>query len=230
MERLKRLVCFALVIFILGGIFLNSGFVAKRQDEAYAQLKEKYAVEEIPVTEVQEVVDEQNEETEVEQQEQQEQQEPEVTEEVQAKTENRTTENIIWDFLKENGYSDIQTAAIIGNLYQESGLNSSRVEYGSGEGIGLVQWSFGRKESLKNYCKNKGVEWTDLTAQLEFLVKELKSSQFYEPYKSTFSNPYSINEATEAYCWGFERPNAKKANMSYRKNMAWQTYYRNVDR
>lgn len=225
MEKVKRLAIIAMAIFVLGGVFVNSGFMAQKQDEAYADLKQKYGTTEVAVTEVEEIKDETTAQEQV-------QVEPktEPAKEAPKKVENRTTENIIWDFLKANGYTDIQTAAIIGNLYQESGLNSSRVEYGTGEGIGIVQWSFGRKQQLKDYCASKGVKWSDLNAQLEFLVKELKSSQFYQPYKSTFDNPYSIDDATEAYCWGFERPNAKKAGMEYRKKMAWQAYYRNVDR
>lgn len=119
---------------------------------------------------------------------------------------------------------------LFGNLYQESGLDPKKVEYGTKEGIGIVQWSFGRKQQLKDFCSSKGCDWTDLECQLQFLVKELKSGQFYQPYKAIFDNPYSINEATEAYCYGFERPNKAKANMKYRKDMAWKTYYRNVDK
>lgn len=217
------------LVFILGGVFFNSSYVSSKQDEAYASLKEKYGVMPTPVTEVEEILPDNT--VEDEQPQVQVEPEPQVTEIVEEpKVDNRTTENIIWDFLKVNGYTDIQAAAIIGNLYQESGLNPSRTEYGTGEGIGLVQWSFGRKQQLKDFCFAKGANWTDLNSQLEFLVKELNSSQFHKKHKTTFNNPYSIDEATEAFCWGFERPNANKANMEYRKKMAWQAYYRNVNR
>lgn len=224
MKIIQKIGIVAVMVFFMGGVIYNSFFVSEKQDESYANLKEKYNIgsttkgdtEEPIITEAKEPdnnVDENVENTASE-----------------TKQENRTRENIIWDYLKSAGYTDIQTAAIIGNLYQESGLNPERVEYKTQEGIGLVQWSFGRKQKLIDYASSKGVNWTDLTAQLEFLVKELKSSEFYQPYKSTFQNPYSINEATEAYCWGFERPNAKHANLQYRKDMAWAAYYRNIDR
>lgn len=225
MEKLRKTVVFLLIIFVLGGIVLNAGVMPK-QDEAYSKLKEKYGVKEDPVTDVQEP--EKEDAVQADEVAQTETKTEEVKE--TTKTENRTTENIIWDFLKDAGYSDIQTAAIIGNLYQESGLNSSKIEYKTKEGIGLVQWSFDRKRKLKEYCASKGVEWTDMTAQLEYLVKELNSREFYEPYKSKFENPYSIDEAVEAYCWGFERPREDAANVSYRKSMAWKAYYRNVNR
>ena len=94
----------------------------------------------------------------------------------------------------------------------------------------MVQWSFGRKQNLINYASSKGKDWTDLESQLEFLVSELDSKQFYQPYKDTFENPYSVSEATEAFCFGFERPNKAKANLSFRQEKAWEAYYRNVSR
>lgn len=223
MKIIQKIGLVAITIFFMGGLIYNSFFVSGKQDESYASLKEKYNIGTTKESTEEPVITEAKEpESKVD-----------VKEEdktSKTKKENRTRENIIWDYLKSAGYSDIQTAAIIGNLYQESGLDPAKVEYKTKEGIGLVQWSFGRKQKLIDYASSKGVEWTDLNAQLEFLVKELKSSQFYQPHKGTFNNPYSINEATEAYCWGFERPNADYANMQYRKDMAWAAYYRNVDR
>lgn len=223
MKIIQKIGLVAITIFFIGGLIYNSFFVSGKQDESYASLKEKYNIGTTKESTEEPVITEAKEpESKVD-----------VKEEdktSKTKKENRTRENIIWDYLKSAGYSDIQTAAIIGNLYQESGLDPAKVEYKTKEGIGLVQWSFGRKQKLIDYASSKGVEWTDLNAQLEFLVKELKSSQFYQPHKGTFNNPYSINEATEAYCWGFERPNADYANMQYRKDMAWAAYYRNVDR
>lgn len=223
MKIIQKIGLVAITIFFMGGLIYNSFFVSGKQDESYASLKEKYNISTTKEGTEEPVITEAKE--------------PELKVDVkeedktsETKKENRTRENIVWDYLKSAGYTDIQTAAIIGNLYQESGLDPEKVEYKTKEGIGLVQWSFGRKQRLIDYASSKGVNWTDLNAQLEFLVKELKSSEFYQPHKGTFNNPYSINEATEAYCWGFERPNADYANMQYRKNMAWAAYYRNVDR
>lgn len=216
-KRVKRILVGGILILFLGGVFVNSSFVKEQQELVYAGLKEKYEIG----TEAKNVV-EATPEVEV-------QQEANTTEAEVEVTDNRTTEEVVWDYLKAAGYSDIQTAAIIGNLYQESGLNPARVE-SNGEGIGLVQWSFGRKQSLINYASSKGKDWSDLESQLEFLVDELDSKQFYQPYKDSFMNPYSVNEATEAFCFGFERPNKAKANLSFRQEKAWEAYYRNVSR
>lgn len=216
-KRVKRILVGGVLIFFLGGVFINSSFVKEQQELVYASLKDKYEIG----TEAKEEV-EATPEVEV-------QQEANTTEAEVEVTDNRTTEEVVWDYLKAAGYSDIQVAGIIGNLYQESGLNPARVE-SNGEGIGLVQWSFGRKQSLINYASSKGVDWSDLETQLEFLVSELDSKQFYQPYKDTFMNPYSVSEATEAFCFGFERPNKEKANLSFRQEKAWEAYYRNVSR
>lgn len=218
-KRVKRFLVGGILIFFLGGVFVNSSFVKEQQELVYAGLKEKYEIG----TEAKNVVEDAPE-VEATQEANTTEKTVEIT-----KEDNRTTEEVVWDYLKAAGYSDIQVAGIIGNLYQESGLNPARVE-SNGEGIGLVQWSFGRKQSLINYASSKGKDWSDLESQLEFLVSELDSKQFYQPYKDTFMNPYSVSEATEAFCFGFERPNKEKANLSFRQEKAWEAYYRNVSR
>ncbi len=221
--RFKVVAVVAAVVFLVGGVVVNSSHVTNKDQEMYSSLKEKYNVEVVTSPKVEEESIDSSEQIE------EKVAKTEIGEAVKIQ-DNRSVENIIWDYLKNAGYSDIQAAGIIGNLYQESGLKSDKIEYGTKEGIGIVQWSFGRKQQLKNYCSSKGKEWTDLNCQLDFLVKELKSAQFYQPYLSKFQNPYSVNEATEAFCFGFERPNRVKANLEYRKQMAWKTYYNNVNR
>lgn len=226
MRKLRNLVILSSVAFLLIGIFLNSTYFNVRKDEVYSQLKEKYqsASSDI-ITNEENVIESTKEEIDEKDMENVEEEKVETPKAVEKKT----TEQYVWDYLRNNGYTEIQTAAIIGNLYQESGLNPSRIE-SNGEGIGLVQWSFGRKEQLKKYASSKGKDWTDLDCQLEFLIKELNSSQFYTSHKNIFNNPYSINEATEAFCWGFERPNSDYANIANRKDKAWASYYRNTGR
>lgn len=218
-KRVKRILVGGVLIFFLGGVFVNSSFVKEQQELVYAGLKEKYEIGEQAKN-----VEEATPEVEATQEANTTEKTVEIT-----KEDNRTTEEVVWDYLKAAGYSDIQVAGIIGNLYQESGLNPARVE-SNGEGIGLVQWSFGRKQSLINYASSKGKDWSDLESQLEFLVSELDSKQFYQPYKDTFMNPYSVSEATETFCFGFERPNKEKANLDFRVEKAWEAYYRNVSR
>lgn len=230
--KMKRLIVSSFLAFLLFGIFTNSTFFNRKKDEVYAQIKEQYGLSSDTDTKEEDIQEDESTEEVAEVQE--EQQEESKREEVQVtsrgSTEKRTNENIVWDYLIDAGYSKVQVAGIIGNMWQESGVNPSRHE-SNGIGFGLVQWSFGRRQQLESFAASKGKSASDIYVQLEFLVKELKEGkQLSGTYASQFANPYSVDEATEAFCWGFERPHKDHANMANRKAQAWAAYYRNVSR
>ena len=91
-------------------------------------------------------------------------------------------ERIIWDYFKNKGLTDCGIAGLMGNLYAESGLNSTNLqnvyekqlgmtdtEYTAAvdngtytnfikdsAGYGLAQWTYwSRKQALFNFCKGK---------------------------------------------------------------------------
>ena len=221
--KAKKMLIIAFILFLAFGFFMNSSFMNAKKNEVYGMLKEEYGLS-----------------SDTDTKEEIEQQEIESTEEVAqtdvkvtsrgSSNEKRSNENIVWDYLIEQGYSAIQVAGIIGNMYQESGVNPAREET-NGIGYGLVQWSFGRRQQLEAFAESKGKSASDIYVQLEFLVKELKEGkQFYGTYAEQFANPYSVDQATEAFCWGFERPHKNYANMANRKAKDWEAYYRNVIR
>ena len=221
--KAKKMLIIAFILFLAFGFFMNSSFMNAKKNEVYGMLNEEYGLS-----------------SDTDTKEEIEQQEIESTEEVAqtdvkvtsrgSSNEKRSNENIVWDYLIEQGYSAIQVAGIIGNMYQESGVNPAREET-NGIGYGLVQWSFGRRQQLEAFAESKGKPVSDIYVQLEFLVKELKSGkQLYGTYADQFNNPYSVDDATEAFCWRFERPNKNYANMANRKAKAWEAYYRNVNR
>ena len=221
--KAKKMLIIAFILFLAFGFFMNSSFMNAKKNEVYGMLKEEYGLS-----------------SDTDTKEEIEQQEIESTEEVTqtdvkvtsrgSSNEKRSNENIVWDYLIEQGYSAIQVAGIIGNMYQESGVNPSRNE-SNGIGFGLVQWSFGRRQQLESYASSRGKSASDIYVQLEFLVKELREGkQLRGTYAEQFANPYSVDQATEAFCWGFERPHKDHANMANRKKQAWAAYYRNVDR
>jgi len=126
---------------------------------------------------------------------------------------------LVYQFYSEKGVDDLHIAAILGNLYQESKLDPNLIE-SNGEGIGLVQWSFGRKKQFLNYCTGLGVQWKDIKAQLNFSWFEfdLDASQkcggaaeyqwIYnddQRSKKAFEDAATIEAATTIYCHGFER-------------------------
>ena len=221
-KGVKRILVAILALFVLGGIVENSSYFNQKRDETYSSLKQEFITPDMQEQVVEEVAEEaQDTQVEVE--------EPkEVTPVV--KTEEKSTEEFIWDYLRAQGFTEIQTAAIIGNMYQESNLNPAKVE-SNGIGIGLIQWSYGRRENFEAYAKANGKDWTDIEVQLDFFMKEWKSGrQIWGSNKEKFENPYSVTEATEAFCWGFERPRKQDANLKNRTAKAWEAYYRNEGR
>lgn len=60
---------------------------------------------------------------------------------------------------------------VLGNIYQESGMNPKAVNSSSGA-TGLCQWLGGRLTGLKNYASSKGTEWTDVKTQCEWAWME----------------------------------------------------------
>ena len=147
----------------------------RRKNEAYGQIKEQYGLS--SDIDTNDETGQNNENTEEVVAEQPVEETQRKREEVQvtsrSSNEKRTNENIVWDYLLDAGYSKVQAAGIIGNMWQESGVNPSRHE-SNGIGFGLVQWSFGRRQQLESYASNKGKSASDIYVQLEFLVKELR--------------------------------------------------------
>ncbi len=84
-----------------------------------------------------------------------------------------SAEEKVWFSLKGMGLSEYAIAGVMGNIYGESGFNPNAIEGGSGEGIGLCQWSFGRRDALEAYAESKGTRWSDVDTQIQFLMGEL---------------------------------------------------------
>lgn len=82
-------------------------------------------------------------------------------------------EKSVWDSLIASGYSKTATAAVMGNIQNESGFRASAIEKGNGIGFGLCQWSFGRRTNLEDYAKSQNKSSSDLSIQIQFLLGEL---------------------------------------------------------
>lgn len=105
-----------------------------------------------------------------------------------------------------------------------------------GYGYGLAQWTYRtRKEGIYNYAKSKGVGVDDEQAQIEFLITEITGTGSAAGYatcqmnlpnkgytKDDWKNATSVEKATEAFCYVFERPGIP--NLEKRKTMAKQYY------
>ncbi len=90
---------------------------------------------------------------------------------------------IIWDSLIKNGFTEVATAGIMGNLMAESHFNPKIVQ-GGGEadnitcddetGYGIAQWtSIDRQEGLAALAAAKGRPSGDLMVQIDWLIQEI---------------------------------------------------------
>lgn len=100
------------------------------------------------------------------------------------------------------GYSPTQTAGIVGNLVQESGLNPT-IPGDSGISHGLGQWNGDRFAALKQFAAANGSQWTDPKIQVRFIDHELKSSEG-QAYKRLMA-AQTPEQAAAAFI-GYERP------------------------
>ena len=129
-----------------------------------------------------------------------------------------TVQEKLWFALRNVGFSEYAVAGVLGNVHVESGgFDPAAIEGGSGEGIGLIQWSFERRDALEAYAASKGVSWTDVNTQIEFLIAEMtgEGANGYATYnfmdnkgytRSDWENATSPEDAAVAFCWTFERP------------------------
>lgn len=133
----------------------------------------------------------------------------------------------VWNFLRSKGLGELSTAAVMGNIYQESRFDPNLVEYGSGVGFGLCQWSYSRRTQLEAYG-------TDLTHQELFLWSELTGQDTnttgasyqwiekdgYLTHTQFMNSDGDINTLTAAFCFCWERPAADQAMLSTRQQQA----------
>lgn len=156
----------------------------------------------------------------------------------------------IWDYLMSKIGNAYGVAGLMGNLYAESALNPSNlqnsyetklgysdttytaaVDNGSytnfvkdSAGYGLAQWTYwSRKEALLTYCKGKKASIGNLTAQLEFLYKELSES--YKTTLSALKSATSVKAASDAVLTQYERPADQSDTVKSKRASYGQTYY-----
>ena len=106
-----------------------------------------------------------------------------------------------------NKINAVMAAAIMGNMYGESGLDPTASEEPDGPGYGLAQWSTaGRKQGLETYASQNGGDKSNAITQTGYLLKEYNES-FYPILKGTdFDNASDITKATTVWMEIFENP------------------------
>lgn len=141
-------------------------------------------------------------------------------------------EETVWKFLKGKNLDEKSIAAVMGNIYAESGFKINMIEAGSGIGFGLCQWSFERRKQLESYG-------TDLIHQLNFMWSELtgentastgasyqwiEKTPKYLAHSDFMAGKGSIADLTAAMCFSWERPNEAAAHLDVRQSKANEYY------
>ena len=160
------------------------------------------------------------------------------------------TETTVWDFLRGKGLNNYAAAGVMGNLYAESSLRANNLqdsfekrlevsdaEYTEstdtgayqnfamdGAGYGLAQWTYWRrKAALYDYAKTADKSVGDLTLQFDFLWKELQSD--YPSLLSALSVASSVQDASNAFLFQFERPADMGESVQQKRAAFGQAYY-----
>ena len=111
-------------------------------------------------------------------------------------------EQAVFDFsVNTLGVNIAAACGILANIYAESSFNpnSSFIEADGRTSYGICQWNNGRLDTLKSFCNDRGLDYTTLDAQLQYLRYELNGSE-----KSAFNKVKSVeNTADGAYTAGY---------------------------
>lgn len=130
------------------------------------------------------------------------------------------TAAFICEYFSEAGYTDIQIAAILGNLEWESHLdyNSYTQLKRGGIAMGIAQWTtYSGTNSLERYAQSKDMEWNDLELQCMAIDATLRGQNPYSGWYDTGMGTYygvtkadfwegDLYDATMAFFCCFEDP------------------------
>jgi hypothetical protein len=119
----------------------------------------------------------------------------------------KSNEQIVWNYLLDQGFSDVAAAGIMGNLQQEHRFRT--------DGDGLAQWTGGRRKALQSRA-NSGT----LSVQLDFMMHELNGG--YLLTRNRLYSSTSVEQATLIFMNGYERPGIPAA--SKRISYAYEIY------
>jgi len=129
---------------------------------------------------------------------------------VKPKSKPKSKEQYIFDKLTKGGLTPVASIGIIANLKAESNLDPSIKQYGGGPGRGLVQWEKGGRFdtdriNLVSFAKKQGKPWSDLDAQIDFILYELDKHPEYIRVKKLLNDTKSVGEATNIFLRKYEK-------------------------
>lgn len=156
----------------------------------------------------------------------------------------------MFNFLRQQGFTEAGSAAVVGNGYAESGCSSINLQNNGNReldmtdeqytaavdngtytnfvndkyGYGIFQWTYwSRKQNLLNYAKSKGVSIGDLEIHMNFLMQELNAG--YKPLLNILRTSNSVSECSNAFMLQFERPANQSVENQNKRVSYGQEFY-----
>lgn len=133
-----------------------------------------------------------------------------------------------WRILRKAGYSEIASAAILGNIQQESSFNSGS---DNGSYKGLAQWDQnpgGRWENLCAWVQSQGRDPMDGASQIDYLIYEANNIRYPEECgfgpMNTFSDIAGANHQWVKYYEGATNGDGTYQQEAERRNYAQDFY------
>lgn len=126
---------------------------------------------------------------------------------------------LVVNHFKGTEWTKESLSAMCGNMRHESSINPNMYEYGyqwsADRGFGLVQWT--PRSKYWNWATSRGLDQRSGSSQLKRIDYEVENNIQWIPRSSygnmtfkqfrTNSGNWSVNYLTEAFTWGYERPN-----------------------
>lgn len=146
-------------------------------------------------------------------------------------------QDIIWTFLRMNGFSAAAAAGIMGNWERESGNHPDVNEVGGYGGYGLAQWtntgsgSAARKTNLINWCNSNGYDYTSLEGQLNYFLYEFNLPAYSQNLGASYKTLTDVWTATDRFLTYFEGCTVRTAIVGWnvRINAAYEYYNKYKD-
>jgi murein DD-endopeptidase MepM/ murein hydrolase activator NlpD len=135
-----------------------------------------------------------------------------------------------FNYFKSQGYTDFQSAAIVGNLLQENSQMNPKLQNSIGM-KGIAQWDANRWSNLEKFADNKKIDPYSFETQLQFIQHELRTGDGGLS-ASVFKGTKNLEEATVMFRKKYERPGEAEANdaarIKYAKGVLQSTKFEYV--
>ncbi|WP_283164675.1 phage tail tape measure protein [Lysinibacillus sp. BPa_S21] len=128
---------------------------------------------------------------------------------------------VVWNYFKNKGLNDKAIAGLMGNIQQESSFNTNAGKNAPKSAYGIAQWRGSRLTGLNNYAKSVGKSANDMQVQLEYMWKELNSTE-----KNALTSLQRSDLSASSHASEFDRlfERSGRSHVPKRQNYADQYY------